>query len=243
MPRRFERKFVVLPGKAGFAYAMLRQACRPDSQYPCDRINTLYFDTPDLEQYVKSASGDFKREKVRIRWYGEAGTLESMTPVYVELKSRRGFASAKQRCRLEVPAECLELARLGAGIVERTTLVDTLAGYGYFLEKPLWPVVVVSYWRYRFSEMMTGVRVCLDYDIRSSALFPGLAHREGGLPLPNGIVEVKGSGMEIPPALRRLRLLDTDWSRFSKYACCVESQISDPGTVGRLWPSGRMPEL
>jgi hypothetical protein len=243
MPRRFERKFIVLPEKVGFAYALLRQVCRPDSQYPCDQVNTLYLDTADLEQYVKSASGDFEREKVRIRWYGEDGALEGMTPVYVELKSRQGFASAKQRRRLEVPAESLEPASLGAGVVERTTLVETLAGYGYFPQQPLWPVIAVSYQRYRFTEMTTGMRVSLDCRIRSSAVFPGLGHGERRLPLPNGIVEVKGPSMDIPLALRRLRLLDTDWSRFSKYACCVESQNSDPGTIGRLWPSGRMPEL
>ena len=31
---RFERKFFVLPRNIGFAYTLLRQVCRPDSEYP-----------------------------------------------------------------------------------------------------------------------------------------------------------------------------------------------------------------
>lgn len=240
--QRFERKFFVLPRNVGFAYTLLRQVCRPDSQYPEDQVNTLYFDTPDLDQYMRSASGEFKKDKVRIRWYGEIRNQQGMVPVFLELKSRRGFASSKQRRRLLVPGECLELSYLGAGIVNKTTLVDTLAGFGHYLEKPLRPIIVISYWRYRFNEMLTGMRVSCDYNIRSSMVAPELGHRERELWLRGGVVEVKGPTIELPITIRRIRFLDTDWSRFSKYAYCVESHLSAPGTMGRLWPSGRMIE-
>ena len=66
--QRFERKFFILPRNIGFAYALLRQICRPDGEYPEGQVNSLYFDTPDLDQYVRSAAGDFKKDKVRLRW-------------------------------------------------------------------------------------------------------------------------------------------------------------------------------
>ena len=234
--QRFERKFFILPRNIGFAYTLLRQVCRPDSQYPEGQVNSLYFDTPDLDQYMRSASGEFKKDKVRIRWYGDVRNLQEMAPVFLELKSRQGFASSKQRQRLPapVPAQHLELAHLGSGIVDKTTLIETLARFGHYPELPLRPIIVISYWRYRFNEMLTGMRVSLDYNIRSSMVAPELGYRERDLRLQGGVVEVKGPTLELPMTLRCIRLLDTDWSRFSKYGCCVESHLSDPGSVGRL---------
>ena len=224
------------------AYTLLRQVCHPDSEYPEGQVNSLYFDTPDLDQYERSASGDFRKDKVRIRWYGEIENHQEMVPVFLELKSREGFASSKQRQRLLASAQHLELARLGAGIVNKTTLTNTLAGFGHYLELPLRPIIVISYWRYRFNEMLTGTRVSLDCNICSWMVAPELGYRERGLQLQGGVVEVKGPTLELPITIRRLRLLDTDWSRFSKYGYCIESHLSQLGTVGRLWPSGRMVE-
>lgn len=237
--QRFERKFFVVPRNISFAYTLLRQVCRPDSQYPEGQVNSLYFDTPDLDQYTRSSSGEFRKDKVRIRWYGNLADYDGEVPAFLELKVRQGFASSKRRQKLLMPTEVLELSRLGAGIINGTLLSATLAGFGHFPEKPLQPVIVISYWRHRFTEMSTGVRVSLDYNIRSTLVAPGLGYRERELPLRGGVVEVKGPSVELPITLRHMRLLDTDWSRFSKYSYCVESHLTDPGTRGWLWPSGR----
>jgi len=241
--QRFERKFFILPRNIGFAYTLLRQICRPDSEYPEGQVNSLYFDTTDLDQYIRSTSGDFTKDKVRIRWYGEIDNDQGTVPIFVELKSRQGFASSKQRHRLLASALYLKLARLGAGIIDKTTLIETLARFGHYPELPLRPIIVISYWRHRFNEMLTGTRISFDYGIRSSMVAPDLGYRERELRLPGGVIEVKGPTIELPLTLRRIKLLDTDWSRFSKYGYCVDSHLSDPGAVGRLWPAGRMPQL
>ncbi|MFC2035428.1 VTC domain-containing protein [Chloroflexota bacterium] len=220
----------------------MRHVCRSDSEYPEGQVNSLYFDTDDLDQYFRSASGDFKKDKVRLRWYGKISDCQEILPVFLELKSRQGFASSKQRQRLLVPTQHLEPSRLGAGVIDKTTLIETIAGFGSYPEKPLRPIILVSYWRYRFNEMLTGVRVSFDYCIRSSMVAPELGYGERALPLQGGVIEVKGPTLELPVTLRRLKLLDVDWSRFSKYSYCVESHFSLPGTVARLWPSGRMVE-
>ena len=240
--QRFERKFFILPKNIGFAYTLLRQICRPDSEYPEGQVSSLYFDTTDLDQYIRSASGDFKKDKVRIRWYDEINDSQETARVFIELKTRQGFASSKQRQRFLVPAQHLELARLTGGIVSKSLIIDTVARFGYYPELPLRPIIKISYWRYRFNEMLTGTRVSFDYGIRSSMVAPELGYRERELRLAGGVIEVKGPTLELPITLRRIRLLDTDWSRFSKYGYCVESHLSDPGTVARFWPSGRMIE-
>jgi hypothetical protein len=240
--QRFERKFFIVSRNLGFAYTILRQICRPDKEFPKDMVNSLYFDTVDLDQYEKSASGEYRKNKVRIRWYGEINDSQETVPVYVELKTRQGFASSKQREKFLVPAKSLELANLGSGIVSRTTLIETIARFGFYPEQPLRPIIRISYWRYRFNEMSTGVRVSFDYRIRSSIVASDLGYGERELQLTGGVVEVKGPNLELPVTLRRIRLLDADWSRFSKYSYCIDSHLSDPGSLARFWPSGRMNE-
>ena len=231
-----------MPRNLGFAYTLLRQICRPDNEYPEGLVSSLYFDTADLDQYIRSASGDLKKDKVRIRWYDELDDYQETVPVFIELKKRQGFASSKQRQRIMVPLQHLELENLGKGIVTRNMLADTVAGFGYYPELPLRPIIKISYYRYRFNEMLTGTRVSFDSNIRSSMIAPELGYRERELRLSGGVIEIKGPTLELPVTLRRIKILDTDWSRFSKYGQCIESHLSEPGTVARLWPSGRMLE-
>ncbi len=167
--RRIERKFFIRPGNIGFAYTLLRQICRPDREYPLGQVNTLYFDTPDLEQLTRSASGDSRKDKVRFRWYDRVEDYRGTVPGYLELKTRQGFSSSKQRRRLLLPAHRLETGGLRAGIVDRTTMFDTLAGFGHFPETPLRPVIVVSYLRHRFTEdnqIQLDCLECLDIDTK-----------------------------------------------------------------------------
>jgi hypothetical protein len=144
---------------------------------------------------------------------------------------------------LHVPAESLITSDLRKGIVPKTLLMDTLARFGYFPHEILLPIIRISYWRYRFSEIMTEQRVSLDCHIRSMMIIPGPGNGEKELELPGAVVEIKGQSMELPETLKRVRVLDTDWTRFSKYSACIDAHIEKPGTVGRLSPSGRIVQV
>jgi hypothetical protein len=237
---RIERKFFILPRNIGLAYMLLRQVCRLDSEYPEEQINSLYFDTADLEQHNRSLAGEFRKDKVRIRWYGTDDDQQDEILVFLEIKSREGFASTKQRHRLLVPAERLKVSALSGGIVPKSTLVDTLAGFGYFPAQPLQPIIKIAYWRYRFTEMLTGVRVALDCHIRSTMIAREIGYGERELELPGGVIEVKGKSVELPVTLRHMKIMDLDWSRFSKYSACIDSHEGQLGTIGRLSPSGKI---
>lgn len=241
--QRIERKFYLAPQKVGLAYGLLMHLCKFDGEYPSEQINSLYFDTAALDQHERSSSGDYRKDKVRIRWYGEDDGLQGMQNAFLELKSRRGFSSTKQRLKLQVPAEDLALNNLGAGIIAGTLLLDTIAGFGYFPPGRLQPVIKISYWRYRFMEPMTGRRVSLDYHIRSTMIIPGYDNGAKNLELPGGVIEVKGAEMELPLTLRKMQLLDLDWSRYSKYSSCIDSHDEIPGTAGYLSPSGKIVNL
>jgi hypothetical protein len=224
--QRFERKFAIRPAGIGMSYAFLRQVCRSDKEYPKDRVNSLYFDTADLEQYEKSAAGEFRKNKVRIRWYDSDAAGRRGMPVYLELKSREGFASSKQRKKFRVPLESLKLENLSQGILDKSTINETLASFKLFLENPIKPIIVISYQRYRFTELQTGVRVCLDYDIRAFVVAPDLGRRGRDVRLEGGVIEVKGPSIELPITLRYMKQLDVDWSRFSKYGGCLDAYFT-----------------
>jgi hypothetical protein len=222
---------------------LLRQICRPDPEFPSDIVHSLYFDTVDLEQYERSAAGEFRKDKVRIRWYDCPPDEKGEVPAFIELKSRQGFASSKQRHRLLVPAPQLSPSALTRGIISRMTLLETLAGFAHFPEKPLRPVILITYRRYRFFEILSGERVSLDLNIRASVVDPHLGERPtptGEIVLTGGVVEVKGPTLTLPLTLRRIKILDVDWSRFSKYGSCLDVYFDTPGTVGRLSPPGRL---
>lgn len=240
LPQRFERKFYIRSERVALAYGLLRQCCFCDKDYASEQINSLYFDTADFDQYERSTSGDFHKDKVRIRWYGASVAFESMQAVYIEVKSRQGFAGMKQRFRVMVPATDLKSCNLGKGILPRSFLMQELARFGYFSAGVLYPIIRISYWRYRFCDGITGQRVSLDCHIRSTMIMPEPGNGEKDLELHGGVIEIKGDSLELPPTLMQSRILDTDWTRFSKYSACLDAHSDKPGTAGRLSPSGRI---
>ena len=242
--QRIERKFFILPRNLGFVRTLMNEVCRPDKQFPKGQVNSLYYDTIDLAQYMRSIDGDLRKHKVRIRWYDKIEDYEGDIPIFVELKMREGLASTKQRKRLLVPPEYLDRVSLSSGIIDGMTMARILAAFGYFPDRPLRPVVLISYWRHRFTEVMTGARVSLDYDIRSTLVVRELGYGERDLKLRGGILEIKRPSMELPPTLvRRVNLLHTEWSRYSKYGQCIETYLSHPSATARLWPSGKVVQV
>jgi len=252
-PERVEQKFFVTPDRMILALALVRRTCRRDGAYPEEQINSLYFDTPELDEHQNSLAGEFAKSKVRIRWYGEqhdphesagpAAQTSSAVPgvsVWLELKQRRGLASTKQRCAIDVAAGMLEPQALSRGIVPVGMLVCAMAGFGFFSAKPLRPVIAISYWRLRFVEPRTGFRVAFDSQVRSTVIMPGIGCGERGLELPGVVIEVKGPSAELPACLGQLRDLGSSWTRFSKYSSSLDAHAGDLGSVYRLWPSGTM---
>jgi hypothetical protein len=273
LSERVEQKFFILPHRESLAFALLRRNCRQDPEYPVGQVNSLYFDTPDLDQHQRSDSGESTKDKVRIRWYGSeydphrtgsvaasadasalacaaeaAGAATAVcaagavgggahdVQVWLELKSRRGLASTKQRVALSVPVGALRFGALQDGIVPAATLMTTMAGFGFFGS----PVIAVSYWRYRFVEPRTGFRVSIDSHIRSSVVMPGIGEGERGLELPGAVVEVKGPVFDVPCALREIAEIGSSWTRYSKYSSSLDGHTAVRGSASRLWPSGTM---
>lgn len=235
---RFERKFYLPSSAIPFASHLLAHCCPADRRYARGTIHSVYYDTADLDYYDESEQGQRVRNKVRIRWYDYPQDADTV-PVFIELKSKNGFAGSKQRKEQPVPAQRLIPSALRDGPLSYTQLFNTLAEFDYQPHTQLHPMLLITYQRLRFVEPLTGSRISLDWNIRSTIVYPLLNRGEQSLSMEGAVIEIKGRSAEIPMTLRSLHLLDTDWSRYSKYATCMQSQLEKTGSYGRLMPSGR----
>lgn len=236
---RFERKFYLPSHVVPFAAHLLSHACPADRQYPRGTIHSVYYDTDTLDCYEESEQGNHTRRKIRIRWYDDAADSEESVPVFVELKSKNGFAGSKQRKRCTINAGRLNPPLLRQGVLPYPQFEGILAEFDFFPRSMLHPVILVSYQRLRFVDPLSGSRISLDWNIRSTLVSPLYDRREGCLRMDGAVIEIKGQSRDIPLTLHSIRCLRTDWSRYSKYASCLQSQMEQSGSVGRLMPSGR----
>ena len=96
---RFERKFVVEDRSIHFVRQMIK--VNPfgfRSVFNKRRINNIYFDSPNLNNYFDNHFGKSARTKVRIRWYGDTfGLIEK--PI-LEFKIKRGLLGKKESYKL-----------------------------------------------------------------------------------------------------------------------------------------------
>jgi VTC domain len=99
-PPRYERKFVpVGVGPRALATLLRFHPAGFREAYPARRVNSLYFEQPDLSSYLESMDGARDRTKLRLRWYG--ATFGAVAEPVLELKIKRGWVGTKRRFRIE----------------------------------------------------------------------------------------------------------------------------------------------
>jgi hypothetical protein len=181
--------------------------------YPPRRVNSLYFDTPDLGSFDDNLEGVSPRNKLRWRWYGD--TLEHIRP-HLELKHKEGMLGYKQHAALSGP---LDLTRPWAELLP--AVCSQLSGEWRDLCHTLSrPTLLNYYQREYFVTYDRAVRVTLDYaqvayDQRHGVR-PNLHAR---LPLEDLlIIEVKADPLQVQRVREVISRFPLPRSRNSKYA-------------------------
>ncbi len=224
--RRMERKFFVDPYRLGLVRAWLSHTCRPAPEYPEGQVTSCYYDTPDMDEYFASFDGDLDKNKVRLRWYDSLPTSGEVT-AFIELKSKNGVETTKQRAALTIPASVLASQDFAAAL-PREALTRYLLGFGYRPPLDLRPTVVITYHRYRFLEQDSHATLSLDSGIRAwlasdQRCWPPVA-------LHAAVLELKGRDLALPRRLRALRRFGPTWTAYSKYASAIEALADAPGS-------------
>ena len=218
---REERKYPLPDARAPLIAAWMDARLPRDAQYATGVVTSCYYDTAGLDAYQQSADGEFLKQKLRLRWYGEP--VDPYAGVWLELKSRDGMRSHKRRFR---HAASGTPNRLGLIIPGRQELLSRLAELrdaddagALHLDPTLEPTVLVRYARIRWQSRDGLVRASLDTEVRC-------ADPRGAavwLPIANGsVLELKSAG-ELPPQLAQLSRLGLRRTAHSKYAMAVET--------------------
>lgn len=214
---RHEWKHEINPSDHLALRARLRAVCRPDGHAVDGRylIRSLYFDNLQDKALREKLDGVDRREKFRIRYYNLDPSL-----IHLEKKAKQGGLGAKATALLTaeeaqaiVDGDLDWMARSGRPLVQEL--------YSKMRSQGLRPRAIVDYTREPFVYAPGGVRVTLDYDIRT-----GLGRTDflnpncPTIPVPGSpsILEVKWDAF-LPSVIRDAVQLEGRRSApFSKYA-------------------------
>lgn len=218
---REERKYPVPHSRIALISAWLDARLPRDPRYPDGVITSCYYDTPQLDDYWSAADGDFAKQKLRLRWYGDP--IDRYGGVWLEIKSRDGARSGKWRQRY--PLSDLDVTGtnpLGVTLPSQAELApllrEAVAETGASLPPTLRPTALIRYQRTRWQSRDGALRASLDSEIRiASPNAPQL-----WLPLVgDAVLELKSDG-ELPPQIAHLARLGLRRSAHSKYALAIE---------------------
>ncbi len=174
----------------------------------------MYYDTPALISLGEKINSDYLKRKIRVRWYSATDGRVS-GPAFVEAKLRLGTRRSKVRIQLPYPAD--EIAHWDLQDPRLLRFPLLLREQGVLHQASWQPMMLIRYRRDRFIEPLTHSRVSLDADISGPAANPRFISAPNLSPLATAVLEVKGSGDELPVALRPLLALGLHKTSFSKF--------------------------
>jgi hypothetical protein len=212
-----EVKFVLPAAAAPAARALLAGVCRPETPHARSRVSTIYFDSRNLDSAAEKWASDYRKTKVRLRWYDGAGA------VMLEVKRRVG--SRREKLRFPTPLDGRELEAGGLAAAAGGAIPAFLAGLGVAAAADLAPALRLAYDRERFVGPGETGRISLDTRLVAGerAAWCEGADLESGDPgdLDVALVELKGHDRGLPPALLALASLGAKRRSFSKYTACL----------------------
>ncbi len=216
-----EVKFVFPAAALAVAQAILRGTCLREEPHAASLVETIYFDGQGLESLAEKLGSDYRKTKVRLRWYDRSPA------VWLEVKRRVG--SRREKLRLPLPAAVFDGRELSRRSVDDPALKQVptfLVAAGEASPATLQPALHLAYRRERFREPASGLRISLDSEIVAlriadwAAAVPGVRRLPGSRRSPV-LVELKGGSRDLPPTLAALAALGGRRESFSKYSFCL----------------------
>jgi hypothetical protein len=219
---RYEVKFVAEPRRYHELETWIRlHPAGFRTAYPPRQINSVYFDTPELDAYAENLTGASARSKVRLRWYGETDAPQASTLEVKRRRNRLGWKLSYPGCALDLGREPWRriLARLRRALPPE--------GRPWLDAHPT-PVLINRYHRQYFESSDGHVRATLDF--RQSVFDQRLRSRPNlrfRADIPDTIVvEIKFHRSHYALGTRVIAGIPIRVSRNSKYVIGVRSIVS-----------------
>lgn len=161
---RYERKFIFSsPHLEDLVQQLYLNSFGFKEIFEKRRVNNVYFDDQNLNFYKQNVSGDGKREKYRLRWYGE--NYSQVEKPAIEIKRKFGEVGDKITHKLENLS--LNLNEVDAFHIIGL-ITDKLCDHPFLKNKMLLlqPTLFNSYERRYFLSHCTKFRITLDFHQR-----------------------------------------------------------------------------
>lgn len=214
----FETKFVLDERAAHIVRHWLAATCRLDRDYPINTVSSLYFDTPRWHYLNEKENGDFLKTKVRVRWYGSAGSGEPQGTARLEAKLKRGARRGKLRVDSPISAAALDRLPLEHSLLLQ--LPERLRREGLAVPDRLLPTVQIRYLRRRYLDPRTGARLSLDSAITAPKVNRRMLPHPLLVPLAQAVLEIKSPTRDVTRFANRISGLGCRKATFSKYRSC-----------------------
>jgi SPX domain protein involved in polyphosphate accumulation len=217
---RYERKFLVENLETGQVRLIIRR--HPSmfhEPYPPRRVNNLYLDTRDLDNYLANINGAAYRSKVRIRWYGQI--FDHIPKPVLEFKIKNGLVGTKHS--FPFPAFALETG-FSRKDIQHLISQSELPGETRNLLRGLEVVLCNSYKRSYFASKDKCFRLTVDNDMVYYRVNPfNNKFRDFARDDNHVIVELKYDKPYETSAERVSKYLPFRITRSSKYVTGMES--------------------
>jgi len=213
-----ETKFVFNNINSHLIIEWLTSRCRPDPEFPVGIVSSIYYDTRDWQFLREKINSDYLKTKIRVRWYADTKYDEQSEYSYIEVKQKVGAIRKKIRIKTDIPGRWLSQVDLHN---EKLLKIPSyLRTKGVNIPMHIHPVFQISYKRWRFVELMTGTRLCVDCDISTPRVNELVFPYPTPFYLKQGVFELKGSIKVLPYVLHQLTDMGCRKNSFSKYSNC-----------------------
>ncbi len=219
-PAKSERRYEI---KLPLEHADLAEACmwlrlHPANfspHFPQRRVNSIYFDSPDLFSVDENLAGQSVRRKLRLRWYGE---LDQVIRGNWEIKCKERNLGWKITRPM---GNCLPLSTMSWQEVLAVLRADACDTVGMHLSYSSCPTLINSYERLYYLSWDMSIRATVDfhqsfYDQRLS----GIPNLTRPLPYPDRdhiVLEIKASQASHDQLSEIVQHLPVRVTRNSKY--------------------------
>ena len=244
--KRIEMKYLLTLAQKNALIAFLGDTISPDAHGSSDgryQLESLYYDTDDLAFYQEKLDHSTDgHKKLRIRRYVNVSSFTHDSPVFVEIKEKKGEITEKRRVKLSYTAakNLIETAIIPKHASKDASVIDEIAelAQNYILR----PQVITSYDRQAFfgKDTSTGLRMTFDTNVVYKRQHPRLAsgrQHDGTIIDPNmAILEVKALG-SLPKILEQFfQEHGITPIRMSKYARAVAQHRTSENNLSHQAP-------
>ena len=169
-------------------------------KHPDRKINSIYLDTSNFDDFIDGEEGTVPRKKVRIRWYGDESIHKNLNRNY-QLEIKKTKASERSKDIIKYFGKINDILEIAKG----------------FYKKPRKPILIVSYSRKYFEDTKNN-RITIDSDLTYKKLDNDL-NLIGNYYSSSNTIELKNDLLNFSEI--EYNFLENFRVRFSKYCDAV----------------------